>query len=55
MDKEANIIKDVCGRCRYFCASQIYRSLGYCRIHNDRAGKYLLPAEKEICEKFSPR
>ncbi|MBC7329309.1 hypothetical protein H5T88_03015 [bacterium] len=55
MDKDVDILKEICGHCRHFCPSQIYRSLGYCRMHNGRAGKYLLPAEGQICEKFSPR
>ncbi|MGB9608321.1 MAG: hypothetical protein ACPLPS_10265 [bacterium] len=55
MDKEAEMMKEICGHCRHFCASQIYRNLGYCRLHNGRTGKHLLPVTGEICEEFSPR
>lgn len=55
MDKEMDILRNICEHCRHFCVSQIYHNLGYCRLHNGKKGKHLFPAAKEACEDFSQR
>ncbi len=55
MEKDAEMVRNICEFCRHFCPSQIYHNLGYCRLHNGRKGKHLFPATGEACKEFSQR
>lgn len=55
MDDHAEMLRNTCEHCRHFCLSQIYRNLGYCRLHNGKKGKHLFPAVGEACRDFSSR